>query len=180
MATPTSAELRERQRPLKDGYRTDPSTARVPSRAVAHVSTEGITATVPTWAGEQVAGLHPATGGDGREACSADLLLEAVAACAAVTLRSVAVAMGVDLRGADVVVDGHWDARGTLAVDREVPVGLTDVQITFRLDTDADDATADRLVQLAERYCVVAQTLASPPQVSVRRERLASGGQGSP
>jgi uncharacterized OsmC-like protein len=174
MATPTSAELREMQRPLKDGYRSDPATARTPSRAVATVSTDGISASVPTWAGEQVAGLHPATGGDGTQACSADLLLEAVAACAGVTLRSVAVAMGVELRSAEVVVDGHWDARGTLGVDREVPVGLTDVHITFRLDTDADEATTAKLVQLAERYCVVAQTLMSPPPVTVTHEVLGS------
>lgn len=175
MATPTSAELRELQRPLKDSYRDDPATARTPSRAVARVSTDGIAAHVATWAGEQVAGLHPATGGDGTQACSADLLLEAVAACAGVTLRSVAVAMGIELRAAEVVVDGHWDARGTLAVDREVPVGLTDVTITFRVDTDADEPTTAKLVQLAERYCVVAQTLQQPPSLTVRHETFTEG-----
>lgn len=170
MPTPTSAELRDLQRPLKDRYREDPVTARVPARAVARVSTEGISADVDGWAGTTTAGLHPAAGGDGSLACSADLLLDAVAACAGVTLRSVAIAMGVELRAATVEVEGHWDARGTLAVDRAVPVGLTDVAVTFRLDTDADEATQDKLVQLAERYCVVAQTLVSPPRLSVGRQ----------
>lgn len=164
-----SPGLRALQRPLKDRYRTEPDSARVPTRAVARLEGDGVTATVEGWAGPVVAGLHPATGGDGGAACSADLLLQAVAACAGVTLRSVAVAMGVQLRDPRVVVEGHWDARGTLGVDREAPVGLTDVTITFSFDTDADDATADRLVTLAERYCVVAQTLQSPPQVTVRR-----------
>lgn len=165
----TSKSLRELQRPLKDRYRAEPKTARVPSRAVARLSGDGVTAVVEGWAGDVTAGLHPATGGAGADACSADLLLQAVAACAGVTLRSVAIAMGVELRDPSVVVEGHWDARGTLGVDREAPVGLTDVTITFRFDSDADEATQDRLVQLAERYCVVAQTLQSPPQLSVRR-----------
>lgn len=169
MPTLTSKSLRELQRPLKDRYRAEPETARVPSRAVARLTGDGVTATVEGWAGDVTAGLHPATGGAGAEACSADLLLQAVAACAGVTLRSVAVAMGVDLREPSVEVEGHWDARGTLGVDREAPVGLTDVTVTFRFDSDADDATKDRLVQLAERYCVVAQTLSSPPQLAVRR-----------
>ncbi|NCT91145.1 OsmC family protein [Cellulomonas sp. APG4] len=170
MSTPTSSELRDLQRPLKERYREDPEAARIPARAVARVSTDGISADVDGWAGTTTAGLHPAAGGDGSLACSADLLLDAVAACAGVTLRSVAIAMGVELRAATVEVEGHWDARGTLAVDRSVPVGLTDVEITFHLETDADQATQDKLVQLAERYCVVAQTLASPPRLSVRRQ----------
>jgi uncharacterized OsmC-like protein len=169
-----ASALRALQRPLKDRYRSDPAVARVPTRAEARVDGDAITATVVGWAGAVTAGLHPATGGDGSEACSADLLLQAVAACAGVTLRSVSVAMGVELREASVLVEGHWDARGTLGVDREAPVGLTDVAITFRFDTDADDATADRLVQLAERYCVVAQTLRTPPDVTVRREAPAA------
>src|SRR2546423_4610592 len=165
-----AAGLRALQRPLKDSYRTDPASALTPSRAVARLDGDGITATVEGWAGDVTAGLHPATGGDGTLACSADLLLQAVAACAGVTLRSVATVLGVQLRDAEVIVDGHWDARGTLGVDREAPVGLTDVNITFRFDTDADEAAADRLVDLAERYCVVLQTLRTPPPVSVRRE----------
>jgi uncharacterized OsmC-like protein len=173
MSTLDAPRLRELQRPLKDRYRQDATAARTPSRAVARLSEDSVSATVDGWTGPVTAGLHPATGGDGSEACSADLLLQAVAACAAVTLRSVAVAMGVELRDAHVVVEGHWDARGTLGVDRQAPVGLTDVTVDFRFDTDADAATADRLVQLAERYCVIAQTLAAPPQVVVRRSSAA-------
>jgi uncharacterized OsmC-like protein len=124
---------------------------------------------VPGWAGPVTAGLHPAAGGDGSEACSADLLLEAVAACAGVTQRSVATAMGVTLRNASVIVEGHWDVRGTLGVDRAVPVGLSDVTLTFAFDSDADEASADKLVELAERYCVIAQTLTKPPELTVRR-----------
>ena len=164
-----ASELRALQRPLKDRYRSDAAAALVPSRAVARLDGEGLSATVEGWAGPITAGLHSATGGDGTFACSADLLLEAVAACAAVTLRSVAMAMDVALRDASVVVEGHWDARGTLGVDRDVPVGLADVTITFVFATDADDATADRLVQLAERYCVVAQTLHAPLDINLRR-----------
>jgi uncharacterized OsmC-like protein len=166
-----AAGLRALQKPIKDRYRADPSSAVIPSRAVARLDGDGITATVEGWAGNVTAGLHPATGGDGSLACSADLLLQALAACAGVTLRSVATVMGVELRDAAVVVEGHWDARGTLGVDREAPVGLTDVTVTFRFDTDADEATADRLVQLAERYCAVAQTFRTPPPLAVRRER---------
>lgn len=161
--------LRALQKPLKDSYRQDPATARIPSRAVARLDGDAITATVPGWAGPVTAGMHPAAGGDGSEACSADLLLEAVAACAGVTLRSVATAMGVTLRNASVIVEGSWDARGTLGVDRTVPVGLSDITLTFAFDSDADEASADRLVELAERYCVIAQTLTKPPQLTVRR-----------
>jgi uncharacterized OsmC-like protein len=126
-------------------------------------------------AGPVRAGFHPATGGDGSDACSADLLLQALAACAGVTLRSVATVMGMELRDASVVVEGHWDARGTLGVDRETPVGLTDVTVTFAFDTDADEATADRLVSLTERYCVIAQTLRTPPTGQVRRSGPRAG-----
>ena len=128
-----AAGLRALQKPLKDRYRGEPASALTPSRAVARLHDDGITATVEGWAGDVTAGLHPATGGDGALACSADLLLQALAACAGVTLRSVATVMGVALRNAQVVVEGHWDARGTLGVDREVPVGLTDVQADLPL-----------------------------------------------
>lgn len=169
-----AAGLRALQKPLKDAYRSDRASAAIPSRAVARLDGSGIEATFEGWGGEVTAGLHPATGGDGSLACSADLLLQAVAACAGVTLRSVATVLGVQLRNAEVVAEGHWDARGTLGVDREAPVGLTDVTLTFRFDTDADDATADRLVELAERYCVVAQTLRTPPPLTVRRQPATS------
>ncbi len=162
-----AATLKDLQRPLKQRYRDDPDAARTPLRAVGRLVDDGITCTVDGWAGPARAGLHAATGGDGSDACSGDMLLEAVAACAGVTLRSVATAMGVELRDAEVVVTGHFDARGTLGVDREAPVGLTDVAVEFRFVTDADEQTTARLVELAERYCVVAQTLAAPPEVTV-------------
>jgi uncharacterized OsmC-like protein len=122
---------------------------------------------VRSWGGETTAGLHPATGGDGSLACSADMLLEALAACAGVTMSAVATAMGVKIRGGRVIAEGHWDARGTLGVDREVPVGLTDIALTFELDTDADAATVQRLVEMSERFCVIYQTLRTPPRLSV-------------
>src|SRR5947209_8018810 len=117
--------------------------------------------------GPSEAGLHPATGGDGSLACSADMLLEALVACAGVTVSAVATAMGVKLRGGRVVAQGHWDARGTLGVDREAPVGLTDIALTFELDTDADAATVQRLVEMSERFCVIYQTLRGPPRLTV-------------
>lgn len=124
--------------------------------------------------GETDAGLHPATGGDGSLACSADMLLEALVACAGVTVSAVATAMGVKLRGGRVVAEGHWDARGTLGVDREAPVGLTDIALTFELDTDADAATVQRLVEMSERFCVIYQTLRAPPRLTVTH-RTAAG-----
>lgn len=164
--------LRALQKPLKDRYRTDPGAARVPARAVAVLDGGSIGVTVsatPGQAGPTRAGLHPAAGGDGLEACSADVLCQAVAACAGVTLRSVATAMGVQLRDARVVVDGTWDARGTLGVDRATPVGMTSVTVTLDFTADADEATLDKLVSLTERYCVIAQTLRTPPELVVRR-----------
>lgn len=164
-----AAALRERQRPLKTAYRQDPSSASVPSTATARVDQAALTATVPTWAGDLVAGLHPAAGGDGTQACSGDILLQALVACAGVTLSSVATALGVELRSATVTAHGSWDARGTLGVDREAPVGLTEIELVFDLDTDAAPDAVDRLLELTERYCVVARTLADPPPVTVRR-----------
>ena len=120
-----------------------------------------------SWGGETTAGLHPATGGDRSSACSADMLLEALVACAGVTMSAVATAMGVKLRGGRVVAEGYWDACGTLGVDREAPVGLTDIALTFELDTDADAATVQRLVEMTERFCVIYQTLRAPPRLSV-------------
>lgn len=164
--------LRALQKPLKDTYRADPASARVVSRAVAVLDGDSIGVTVQATAGQSGptrAGLHPSTGGDGTEACSADVLCQAVAACAGVTLRSVATAMRVELRDARVSVDATWDARGTLGLDRETPVGLTSVTVSLSFDTDADQAAQERLVSLTERYCVIAQTLRTPPQVTVQR-----------
>lgn len=162
--------LRTRQRPIKDGYREDPRSAIITSTASARVDQSGVSATVPTWAGDVVAGLHPAAGGDGSQACSGDIVLQALVACAGVTLASVATATGVHLRSAEVRAEATWDARGTLGVDRDAPVGLTSVELIFDLDTDAPAEKVDKLLELTERYCVVAQTLAHPPAVRIRRD----------
>jgi uncharacterized OsmC-like protein len=137
--------------------------------ATATFADPGVTATVDTWAGPVRAGLHPATGGDGSDACSGDMLLQALLGCAGVTLRSVATAMGVEVRGARFSAHGEMDARGTLGVSREAPVGLHDIEVVAEVDTDADDEKLATLAKLTERYCVVAQTLATPPHFTVRR-----------
>ena len=160
-------ELRAFQAPLKKQYRERPETALTPARAEALLDLDRIACRLRSWAGENTAGLHPATGGDGSLACSADMLLEALVACAGVTISAVATAMGVTLRGGRVIAEGNWDARGTLGVDRAAPVGLTDIALTFELDTDADAATVQRLVEMSERYCVIYQTLRAPPRLSV-------------
>ena len=160
-------ELRALQAPLKKQYREQPETARTLTRAEAVLDVDRVACRLRSWSGETTAGLHPATGGDGSLACSAEMLLEALVACAGVTMSAVAIAMGVKLRGGRVIAEGHWDACGTLGVDREAPVGLTDIALTFELDTDADAATAQRLVEMTERFCVIYQTLRAPPRLSV-------------
>lgn len=162
-------QLRALQAPLKARYRDDPDSARTPLHAEGDLSPDGITALVSGWAGPVRAGLHPATGGDGSDACSGDMLLEAVLACAGVTLRSVATALGMEIRSASLRADAVFDARGTLGISREAPVGITDLRITADLDTDAADDALDRLARTTERYCVVGQSLAAPPSVVVRR-----------
>ncbi|TXL61192.1 OsmC family protein [Aeromicrobium terrae] len=164
-----ASTLRAIQAPLKQKYRDDPSTAATPLRALGSFESPGVSCVVDTWAGPVRAGLHPATGGDGSEACSADMLLQALLACAGVTMRSVATAMNVEIRGARLTVEGSFDARGTLGVSREVPVGVQDVRLRAELDTDADDATLAKLGELTERYCVVAQSLGAQPSFEVTR-----------
>ena len=166
-----AAALRAVQAPLKEKYRTDPDAARHRLTARGSFTDPGVTATIEGFAGPVRAGLHPAAGGDGSDACSGDMLLQAVLACAGVTLRSVATAMGVPVRGADLVAEGWFDARGTLGVARDVPVGVTDVVVTATLDTDADDVALERLARSTERYCVVGRSLAQPPRFVVRRTR---------
>jgi uncharacterized OsmC-like protein len=161
--------LRELQAPLKRQYRDDPESARTPLGADGDYRDPGITCTVSGWAGPVRAGLHRATGGDGQDACSGDMLLEAVLACAGVTLRSVATAMGIEIRSAQLRAQGMFDARGTLGIDRAVPVGVQEVVVTAELDTDADDASLTKLAELTERYCVVAQSLRETPQFRVAR-----------
>lgn len=168
-AAARATALRERQRPLKTAYKEDPSSALTVSTATASVDQRALTATIPTVSGEVVAGLHPATGGDGTQACSGDIFLQALVACAGVTLASVATAMSVELRSATVTATGTWDARGTLGVDRDAPVGLTAIELLFDLDTDAEEEKVERLLALTERYCVIARTLADPPEVVVTR-----------
>jgi uncharacterized OsmC-like protein len=164
-----AADLRTLQAPLKECYRADPAAAQGSLSARGSFADPGITATVEGFAGPVRAGLHPTTGGDGSDACSGDLLLEAVLACAGVTLRSVATAMGLHIRAAQLAAEGRFDARGTLGVDRAVPVGVTDIVVTATLESDASDEQLARLAAATERYCVVAQSLRELPRFVVRR-----------
>jgi|SRR5680860_1639155 len=164
-----ATQLKDAQAPLKAKYRDDPEMARTPLRARGDLSAAGVTATIHGWAGPVRAGLHGATGGDGTDACSGDMLLEALLACAGVTLRSVATAIGIEIRSASLRADGSFNAGGTLGIFKDVPVGVTDLVLTMELDTDADDATLDKLATLTERYCVVGQSLNQPPKIVVRR-----------
>jgi uncharacterized OsmC-like protein len=161
--------LREVQAPLKQRYRDEPASALTQLHATGAFDDPGITCTVDSWAGPVRAGLHPATGGDGSDACSGDMLLQAVLACAGVTMRSVATALGIDIRSAKLHANGQFDARGTLGISRDTPVGVHDVQLNIELDTDADDRDLARLAVLTERYCVVAQSLAEPPSLRIQR-----------
>lgn len=173
-----ATELRALQAPLRKRYTETPESARVEARATGDFSAPGVTTVVHGWAGPIRAGLHPAAGGDGTDACSADMLLDALVGCAGVTLRSVATMMGLEIRGATVRADGVWDARGTLGADRTVPVGVTDVVVTVELDADVDDAALERLARSTERYCVVARSLAQPPRFVVRRARASDSADG--
>jgi uncharacterized OsmC-like protein len=159
-------ELRDRQAPLKDRYREDPAAAVVTLTAEGALG-EGVTCKVRTGRALAVAGLHPASGGDGAALCSGDMLLEALVACAGVTLRAVATSLGIDVRDGTVRAEGDLDFRGTLAVDRDTPVGLTAIRLSFTLDTDAPPDQVATLIRLTERYCVVLQTLTTPPAVTV-------------
>ena len=162
-------ELRARQAPLKQRYTDDPGAALTSLHAQGSFSDPGITCTVSTWAGDVRAGLHTATGGDGTDACSADMLMQALLGCVGVTMRSVATAMRLDVRSASLVATGTFDARGTLGLSREAPVGVTDVAVTATLDSDATDEQLARLAELTEKYCVVAQSLTPRPTLSVVR-----------
>lgn len=160
-------ELRAVQAPLKARYKESADAALVTLRATGRIVPEAQTCKIETGAGPVVeAGLHPAAGGDGSAACSGDMLLQAVAACAGVTLAVVATALGIPVRSGTVVAEGDIDFRGTLGVSRDAPVGFTAVRLRFDLDTDADDAQLANLLRLTERYCVNMQTLKTPPQVS--------------
>lgn len=159
-------ELKEIQAPLKQQYKDNPDTALITLRARSRIG-EGITCKVETGQSLVEAGLHPATGGSGLSACSGDMLLEALVACAGVTLGAVATSIGVDLRDATISAEGDLDFRGTLAVDKEAPVGFKAIRLNFDLDSDADDVQLASLIKLTERYCVVYQTLARTPDITV-------------
>lgn len=161
-----SDELRAMQAPLKQRYREQPDAALITLRAQGKLG-EGITCNVATGRALVEAGLHPATGGDGLAICSGDMLLEALVACAGVTLASVATALGIALRDGVVRAEGTLDFRGTLGVDRETPVGFQQIALSFELDTDASNEQLATLLRLTERYCVVFQTLRRPPEMSV-------------
>jgi uncharacterized OsmC-like protein len=159
--------LRALQAPLKQKYRDEPGSAVVTLRASGE-ATETLSCKVETGRALVEAGLHPATGGDGTLACSGDMLLEALVACAGVTLRAVATAIGVDLRSARITAEGDLDFRGTLGVSKEAPVGFREIRLRFELDTEADESKRSDLIRLTERYCVVLQTLRKPPAVSIQ------------
>jgi uncharacterized OsmC-like protein len=159
------AELKALQAPLKERYRADAEAAQITLRAEGELGA-GITCSVQTGRALVEAGLHPATGGDGISLCSGDMLLQALVACAGVTLRSVATAMGLDVRGGTVRAEGDLDWRGTLAVDKEAPVGFDAIRLAFELDTSATEEERATLLRLTERYCVVLQTLRRSPAVT--------------
>lgn len=154
---------RARQKDLRDQYLAEPATALTPIRARADFRDPGRTATVDTWSGPTRAGLHVATGGDGSDACSGDMLMEALLGCAGVTMRSVAAAMRLDLGRVELVAESTFDARGTLGIDRTVEVGVGPITVTATVDVALDDATRDRLARSTERYCVVGQSLRQVP-----------------
>jgi uncharacterized OsmC-like protein len=160
-------KLRSIQTPLKERYREQPQDAVVTLRASGELG-EGVTCSVATGRALVEAGLHPATGGDGLSACSGDMLLEALVACAGVTMRAVATSMGLAVSGT-VHACGELDFRGTLAVDREAPVGFRDIDLRFEIESDAEEQQLAKLIELTERYCVVFQTLANTPKLSVAR-----------
>ena len=168
VTTMGAAELRARQGPLKDRYRAQPEAARITLRAQGQLDDLSISCSVETGRQAAVAGLHPASGGDGSLACSGDMLLQALVACAGVTLRAIATTRELTVSGT-VSAEGDLDFRGTMAVDREAPVGFSSIRLHFELDTDASEADLDQLLAATERYCVVYQTLVRGVEVAVTR-----------
>jgi uncharacterized OsmC-like protein len=164
-------ELRSIQAPLKDRYRTEPEAARITLKASGELDSAAVACKVETGRAMAIAGLHPASGGSGAELCSGDMLLEALVACAGVTLKAVATSTGVALRSGRVQAEGDLDFRGTLSVGRDAPVGFTDIRLTVELDSDAPQEQLDTLLKLTERYCVVLQTLRRPPTIEAKLVR---------
>ena len=167
-----AAELRQMQAPIKERYKTDPKTAMITLKAKGSTDSEGIACKVETGRAIAMAGLHPATGGSGLELCSGDMLLEALVACAGVTLKSVATAVDIPPKSGNVTAEGDLDFRGTLGVDKEAPVGFAEIRLRFDVDTDAPQEKLDLLLKLTERYCVVYQTIKNGPKVSVTMHRV--------
>ncbi|AWN52296.1 OsmC family protein [Methylobacterium sp. 17Sr1-1] len=162
-----ATELRSLQAPIKDRYRGDPEAAVVTLKAQGSLDDGGIACKVETGRALAVAGLHPASGGSGAELCSGDMLLEALVACAGVTLKAVATALEIPLRKGVVKAEGDLDFRGTLGVDKGAPVGFRSIRLSFEVDTDAPQEKLDQLLKLTERYCVVFQTINQKPQLDV-------------
>lgn len=170
-----ASELRAKQAPLKEQYKE------APEKALYILSAEGslgeeVSCTVGSHTGEVTAGLHPATGGSGEQACSGDMLLEALAACAGVTLNAVATAMGIDIEEGKVRAEGDLDFRGTLGVDRQAPVGFSEIRLSFEVTTETDQKKLEKLLELTERYCVVYQTLTNGVPVQAAIHKVAKSG----
>ncbi len=168
-----STQLRAMQAPIKDRYKADPKAAYITLKAKGSLESEGIACKVETGrAIAAVAGLHPATGGSGLELCSGDMLLEALVACAGVTLKSVATAIDVPLKAGTIIAEGDLDFRGTLGVDKEAPVGFLEIRLRFDVETDAPQEKLDQLLKLTERYCVAYQTIKNGPKTVVSLSRI--------
>jgi uncharacterized OsmC-like protein len=165
-------QLRAMQAPIKDRYKSDPGAALITLKAKGSLDDQNIACKVETGRALAVAGLHPATGGSGMELCSGDMLLEALVACAGVTLKAVSTALAIPLKSGVVSAEGDLDFRGTLGVDKEAPVGFRQIRLRFDVDTDAPQDKLDQLLKLTERYCVVYQTIAKGPPVDIKMQRV--------
>jgi uncharacterized OsmC-like protein len=167
-----ATELRAMQAPIKDRYKSDPGAALITLKAKGSLDDTSIACKVETGRALAVAGLHPATGGSGMELCSGDMLLEALVACAGVTLKAVSTALAIPLKSGTVLAEGDLDFRGTLGVDKEAPVGFREIRLRFNVETDAPQDKLDQLLKLTERYCVVYQTIAKGPPVDIKMQRV--------
>jgi uncharacterized OsmC-like protein len=167
-----ATQLRAMQAPIKDRYKSDPGSAVITLKAKGTLDDQSIACKVETGRALAVAGLHPATGGSGLELCSGDMLLEALVACAGVTLKAVSTALAIPLKSGAVSAEGDLDFRGTLGVDKEAPVGFREIRLRFDVETDAPQDKLDQLLKLTERYCVVYQTIAKGPPVAIKMQRV--------
>jgi uncharacterized OsmC-like protein len=167
-----AAELRAMQAPIKERYKGDPDAALITLKAKGSLDDTSIACKVETGRALVVAGLHPATGGSGMELCSGDMLLEALVACAGVTVKAVSTAIGLNVKSGTVSAEGDLDFRGTLGVAKDAPVGFREIRLRFALDTDATQEQLDQLLKLTERYCVVYQTIAKGPPVDIKLQRV--------